>query len=1317
MATERITIVITETGSLRVRRGLEDIGGSAQRSSAAVNKLKDALKYLGTFLAVGKIIQWADAWSAVTGQVKVATNSTEEYLAVTDKLFAAAQRSLQPLQSMTEMYSRIARGGKDLGKSQNEVLAFTEAVGKAVSVQGAKPAQAAGALMQLGQALGAGIVRAEEFNSIVEGTPYILQVVANNMDKAGGSISKLRAQMLAGNLTSKDFFEAFMKGLPEIEKNFAKMPMTFSNGFTIIENSMIRFIGKLNESSTIGDGFARVAMKISAALDWLGTNADKVVGTLATMGATIATLKLGLFLTSIVSAANGATLLSFALLKVRNALMLLNANPFVALATAVVALTGYLWTYGDAINAGIDKTTTMKDVLWALIEVGEEVYDSLSEFCGTAFDYMINVAETFYNWITGTTTVSTGKWAKDYEGFFQETGQGFAGFARKVARTIDAIAGLLTGLGIGIVRVFQGLPEAISTPFKQAYNEVAKWVENMANATIDAENAIRRIAGMDVVAHITIAKAEVTTDYYNKYGQAIAGAMAEGFSMQGGFMEKQVNGLFDRASSISQRRIKSEAEALKMSKVANLDIPLGTPSPAQAAAGKAGGKNGSKSDGYSASDLNAPWLKGAEAFKDIIEEAAKGFNVDPRFVQAIIRQETGWMKNSKAQQYARSPAGALGVMQVMPAMAKMMASQIGLKGYNAFDPKDNIMVGTAYLSKQLARYNNDFKLAAASYNAGEGNMDKYAKKNGGNYVVPPFAETQDYVTKVTGFYEQLARSSDSTTSTEIENLIKVEDAKKEYANYLADLDAQTEALKQAGVENLTKDEYDRTQQAVRVINDLKAKGVELDHNQVVELMSKLKVNQEATKAEDQRQKALEEAAQKVLEADKARGEFADYLVSLERDQLAARKALADVGIEDRDVMSQVLSKQVELHEKGVDLTDDQLATLKEQYTTLKVLNEQYELQNSLLENSVKQRENFGKQAVAIGNLSLKTDSGFTEADKLAATIALNENLFKGTQEAIDNQLNQYKLFYGQVDTLRETDLISERTAAQMRQQLAEQEAQDLRNLQIEAAQTRLQLGSGNWADVELASIGKLISGFQNFHTSTSALMGDFFQSFADGFANSIGRAIVYSEDLGIALMKVAQESVASLISGFVKLGIQWLVNQAISKTIATSATATTAATAASAAAAWAPAAALASLATMGANAAPASAALASTAALSSTLALTSMAGFKEGGYTGEYGVNQVAGFVHGKEFVMNAEATSRNRPMLEAMNKGYSPTEGAGNSPVVNITVNVDANGNSTMTAENATAMSGEMTKGIESVVLNVLRKQSRQGGMIATRK
>jgi len=81
---------------------------------------------------------------------------------------------------------------------------------------------------------------------------------------------------------------------------------------------------------------------------------------------------------------------------------------------------------------------------------------------------------------------------------------------------------------------------------------------------------------------------------------------------------------------------------------------------------------------------------------------------------------------------------------------------------------------------------------------------------------------------------------------------------------------------------------------------------------------------------------------------------------------------------------------------------------------------------------------------------------------------------------------------------------------------------------------------------------------------------------------------------------------------------------------------------------------LVSLASFGANSVPAMAGITATAALSEGLALASIAGFESGGYTGNVGTKEVAGVVHGKEFVVNAAATARNRDTLEAMNRGAS---------------------------------------------------------------
>ena len=110
----------------------------------------------------------------------------------------------------------------------------------------------------------------------------------------------------------------------------------------------------------------------------------------------------------------------------------------------------------------------------------------------------------------------------------------------------------------------------------------------------------------------------------------------------------------------------------------------------------------------------------------IIYEAAEKQGLDPRFVHAVIWQE------SKYKVAARSHAGAQGLMQLMPATAKRFGCN------NANDPVENIAAGTKYLKWLLKRFSGNVELALAGYNAGEGSVDKY---NG----IPPYNETQNYV--------------------------------------------------------------------------------------------------------------------------------------------------------------------------------------------------------------------------------------------------------------------------------------------------------------------------------------------------------------------------------------------------------------------------------------------------------------------------------------------------------------------------------------------------------------------------------------------
>lgn len=125
---------------------------------------------------------------------------------------------------------------------------------------------------------------------------------------------------------------------------------------------------------------------------------------------------------------------------------------------------------------------------------------------------------------------------------------------------------------------------------------------------------------------------------------------------------------------------------------------------------------------------------------NLIEKYAAQSNIDPNFVKAVVRHESGF--NPKA----KSPCGAMGLMQLMPSTAK------GLGVTNAYDAEQNIYGGTRYLKGLMDRFGNNKELALAAYNAGPNAVKKY---NG----IPPYRETQNYVKNIMATYERYKKAS------------------------------------------------------------------------------------------------------------------------------------------------------------------------------------------------------------------------------------------------------------------------------------------------------------------------------------------------------------------------------------------------------------------------------------------------------------------------------------------------------------------------------------------------------------------------------
>ena len=123
-------------------------------------------------------------------------------------------------------------------------------------------------------------------------------------------------------------------------------------------------------------------------------------------------------------------------------------------------------------------------------------------------------------------------------------------------------------------------------------------------------------------------------------------------------------------------------------------------------------------------------IRPEDAYEELIKEAADVHKLDPALIRAVMRTESAF------NPAAVSPVGAMGLMQLMPALAEEMGVA------DPFDPRDNIMGGAKYLRQLLDAHEGNIKLTLASYNAGPGNVKRYRG-------VPPFEETRNYVRKIT----------------------------------------------------------------------------------------------------------------------------------------------------------------------------------------------------------------------------------------------------------------------------------------------------------------------------------------------------------------------------------------------------------------------------------------------------------------------------------------------------------------------------------------------------------------------------------------
>lgn len=260
-----------KTAGDKAARGMAEVkaGMSAFGDQVATAKTQ-LLAFLSINWAAGKvqeIVQIADAWNMMGARLKLATAGQNEFVVAQKALFDIAQRIGVPIQEVSTLYGKLQQAVRMLGGEQKDALTITESISQALRLSGASATEAQSSLLQFGQALASGVLRGEEFNSVVENSPRLAQALADGLNVPIGRLRKLAEE---GRLTADVVVNALMSQKDKLATEYSQLPATVSQAFQRLQNAFGQWVAQV-------DAATGITKKLADGLTWLASNLDTVM--------------------------------------------------------------------------------------------------------------------------------------------------------------------------------------------------------------------------------------------------------------------------------------------------------------------------------------------------------------------------------------------------------------------------------------------------------------------------------------------------------------------------------------------------------------------------------------------------------------------------------------------------------------------------------------------------------------------------------------------------------------------------------------------------------------------------------------------------------------------------------------------------------------------------------------------------------------------------------------------------------------------------------------------------------------------------------
>ena len=445
---------------------LAKTGNKAEEAAGGLGKIGTVLAGFATLSFAKSLLDTADAMQSINSQVRQVTSSETEYLSVQRQLLEVANNTRASLESTSSLYVSTSRALKDYGYTQQEILQFTEATNNAMTIGGVQAEQQAAALLQLSQALGSGVLQGDEFKSIAEAAPILLDTIAEYMGKSRAEIKKLGSE---GELTADVLFKAISGASEKFGEQAAKMPMTMGQALTVFSNNWQSMISRLLNDSGAMSGIASIIKMIA-------DNLNLVVPIMAG------------FAVAVTAATAQVIGLNVAML----------ANPFGLIAVAIGAVIGLIAQFGDQIDIFGGGWSNLLDVIQA-------VWQAITETIGAAIEEI----KAWFGGVTDWLNENVGGWSALFSRVMSAIATVVGAYVNAYINTFATGWMLIKEAANNMPQFFANLGKAIGNVFISAIEWMVNRAVGMINSMIDYANkaaSMVGVSGIDKLNNVQIGR-------------------------------------------------------------------------------------------------------------------------------------------------------------------------------------------------------------------------------------------------------------------------------------------------------------------------------------------------------------------------------------------------------------------------------------------------------------------------------------------------------------------------------------------------------------------------------------------------------------------------------------------------------------------------------------------------------------------------------------------------------------------------------------------------------------------------------------------